>query len=205
MTATVKTIIAAACSIFAASVGCAYSSPSDQSIYDYPTGKYTGNGGSTSAPSTPGQSEMDASVCKVQGSASISGVTFAAQDAIEIFDTTKARFTFLITDYADACSYDGGVHAGSHVISISYDANALRSGTYDLTKTPGLVVKEITYGSTCAPTVSVTAASGNVVFDTLDDCGGTGSFDLTFGSTQVSGSFTASVCALPSGAAGSCK
>jgi len=201
MSGGVRTIIALG--VFAV-VGCAYPSPSDQSIYDYPTGKYTGNGGSTSAPSTPGSSEMDAAVCKVQGSASVTGVTLAAQDAIEIFDSTEARFTFLITDYADACSYNGGVHAGAHVISISYDQSALRSGTYDVTSTPGLVVKQVTYDSTCKPTVSVSAASGSVVFDQLDDCGGKGSFALTFGSTQATASFTASVCALPSGVAPSC-
>jgi hypothetical protein len=205
MSGGVRRIIAAACSIFAVTVGCAYPSASDQSIYDYPTGKYTGNGGSTSAPDTPSQSEMDAAVCKVQGSASITGVTLAARDAIELFDATKARFTFLITDYTDACSYNGGAHAGSHVISVSYDASALRSGTYDVTSTPSLVVKEITYDSTCKPSVSVTATSGSVVFDKLDDCGGTGSLDLTFGSAQVSASFTASVCAVPSGVAASCK
>ena len=148
---------------------------------------------------------MDASACKVQGGASITGVTFAAQDTIELFDSTQARFTFLITDYADACSYKGGAHAGSHVISIAYDQSALRSGTYDVTSTPGLVVKEITYDSTCKPSLSVTAQSGNVIFDKLDECGGEGSFDLMLGSTQVSGSFTASVCALPSGEGGSCK
>jgi len=182
---------------------CAYSPP--DSIDNYPTGKYEGNGGSTSAPSTPSGGGMDASVCKVQGSASVSGASLAAQDAIEIFDSTKARFTFLIANYANACSYNGGVHAGSSVIEISYDQAALRSGTYDLASTPGLVVKQITYDSTCKPSLTVTAQSGSVIFDTLDDCGGQGSFDLTIGSSQVTGSFTASVCDVPSGVAPSCK
>ncbi len=192
------------CSLAAALVACAYSAP-EGSIYDYPSGKYTGNGGSTSAPDTPSGGERDAAACTVATTASVSGASFSAQDAIEIFDSTKARFTFLITDYADACSYEGNAHAGSHVVSITYDATKLVSGTYDVTSTPNMVVKEITYDASCKPTVSVTAQSGSVVFEKLDDCGGSGTFDLVLGSSKVTGSFTASVCAVPSGVAASCK
>jgi hypothetical protein len=180
-----------------APIGC--TSPVGESIFDYQTPVYDG-GGTTSANPTPRPS-IDATPCEVQGSASVSGslggATLAAKDAVEIFDPTRARFTFLVTDYASACSATGASRAGSNVISIVYDHPTIASGTYDVAKTEGLHVAFTRRDGTCHTSDSATAASGTITFDRLDDCGGAGSFDLVFGSNHVTATFVASVCAMP--------
>ena len=175
-----------------APLGCAYSDGAAESVFDYQTPPY--EGGSSSFDPTPSQTTIDASACKVQGAASLSGASFAAQDAIELFDTNEAKFTFLVTDYGSACSVGRGIRAGSSVLSIVYDGESLASGTYDLASTKGLSAKYVTYGSTCTATRSQTAQSGTVTFDRLDDCGGKGSFDFVIGGQHVTATFTASVC-----------
>ena len=183
-------------------LGCAVSTT--ETVYDIKTivPEGGGGGGSTSSGPDTEQGEVDASVCVTQGSASLSGslggAAVAPQDAIEVFDATRARFEFLITDFASACASGGGPHAGSSVVSIGYEGNALRSGTYDLAKTQGLSASFTRYDASCQGTTE-DAASGTVKFDRLDDCGGEGSFDLVLGADHVTGSFTASVCALPAG------
>jgi hypothetical protein len=178
--------------------------PTTEGVYDVPTQKYEGNGASSGAPGDPGSSGMDAATCPVQTSASVSGVTLGAKDAIELFDATKARFEFLITDFANACALGGAKHAGSNVLSIAYMGTALRAGDYDLAKTEGLTVTYTTYGAGCTVTKSETASAGTLTIKKLDICGSDGTIDVTIGGQQVSASFTAAVCALPSEVA-SCK
>ena len=188
-----------------APLGCA--SPVATSIYDYqaPADQTSGGGGSSSAgdPASNGGG-MEASTCGVQGHASVSGVTLAAQDAIEVFDPTIARFTFRITDYADACAAGIGMRASSNVISIEYDHASLSSGTYDITQTAGMSASLAQYDATCHATEQK-ADSGTVTFDRLDDCGGVGSLDLVFGGSHVTATFTASVCSAPGGGSGACE
>jgi hypothetical protein len=133
----------------------------------------------------------------VQGTASVSGVTLAAQDAIELFDATKAKFEFLITDFGNACALGGAKHAGSNVLSIAYTGNELRAGDFDLSKTPEMTVTYTTYGAGCTVTQSQTATAGTITIEKLDICGSNGSVDVTIGGKQVTASFTASTCALP--------
>lgn len=191
-----------------APLGCAYPT-SAESILDIHPDYDGGGGGGGSNGEDPNSSVADAAItCKVQGNASFSGTfagsSLAAKDAIEMFDPTVAKFTFLITDYADACSYDGATHAGSSVVEITYAGNALKAGDYDVASTAGLQAKYTRYDATCAASATEAAASGKITFDRLDDCGGTGSFDLVFGSDHVTASFTASLC-FGGGAAQSCK
>ena len=181
-----------------APLGCALST--DSTVYDVRAAAYDAGQSSSSDPNATSGDGMDATTCVVQGKASVTGVSFAARDAIEVFDATKGKFTFLITDYAGACSMINGGHAGSNVVSIEYDDTALSSGTYDVTKTAGLSVSYVQYDAACRASKTQTAESGSVVFDRLDDCGGEGSVDLVFGSAHVTATFTASVCAVPSGA-----
>ena len=189
-----------------APLGCA-SAANDQSIFNYHGDTYDGGGGSSPSSPDPTSSErtIDAAACVVQGQASVSGslagTTLAAKDAVEIFDPMKGRFTILITDYANACSLGHGIHAGSNVVSIVYDHSSLGSGTSDITKTEGLKITYVHYDSTCKATQSEAAQSGTITFDTADDCGSAGSFDLVFGADHVKASFTASVCLVGSGSA----
>ena len=189
-----------------APVGCVASS-SESSIFDYQV-PYDGGGGGNSPSPPENTGGYDADICVVQGSASVSGAvagaSLAAKDAIEIFDATRAKFTFRITDYADACTMGSGVHAGSTVVEIAYDANALHSGTYDLASTDGLTAAFTRYDASCKAASTAPAASGTVTFARLDNCGGEGSFDLVFGSDHVTASFVASVCAIPGGT-GACQ
>jgi len=176
-----------------------------ESVYDLPTQKYEGNGASLGAPGDPGSSGMDAATCPVQGTASVSGVTLGAKDAIELFDATKARFEFLLTDFANACALGGAKHAGSNVLSIAYTGSSeLRAGDYDLAKTPTLSVTYTTYGAGCTVTQSQTATAGTLTITKLDICGSDGSIDVTIGGQNVTASFTASTCALANEVA-SCK
>lgn len=188
-----------------APVGCAYSSAA--SIFDYQV-PYDGGGGGNSPSPPENTGGYDADVCVVQGRASVSGAvggaSLAAKDAIEIFDATRAKFTFRITDYGSACTIGTGVHAGSTVVSIDYDANALHSGTYDIASTAGLGAAFTRYDAACKAAATTPAASGTVTFDRLDDCGGEGSFDLVFGANHVTASFVASVCAV-AGTTGACQ
>ncbi len=182
-----------------APLGCA--SAADQSIYDFHGETY--DSGSSSPDPTPARTLVDATPCAVQGEASLtgscSGTTLVAQDAIEVFDSTKGEFTIQITDYAHACSLGHGIRAGSNVVSIVYDNRSLGSGTLDLGNTEGLSVKYVHYDSTCKATLTETAQNGSITFDRADDCGGAGSFDLVFGGAHVTAKFTASICLMPSG------
>ena len=196
-----RTFLAA---IFTTMACAACTMSTTESVYDLPTHKYEGNGGSSGAPGDPSGPKMDAATCPVQGSASLSGVTLGAQDAIELFDATKARFEFLITDFANACALGGAKHAGSSVLSISYAGNALRAGDYDLSKTPEMVVTHTTYGAGCTVTQTQTATAGTITIKKLDICGSDGEVDVTIGGQKVTASFTASTCALPDVVA-SCK
>ena len=183
----------------APALGCAYSTPGE-SVFDIHPAYDGGDFSTDPGHPDPSSSVTDAgTTCRVQGAASVSGVTLAAKDAIEIFDATQAKFTFLITDYADACTLGNGVPAGSNVVTVAYAGNALKSGTYDLASTDGLSASYTQYGATCGATRE-SAVSGSVTFDRLDECGGKGSFDLVFGADHVTASFTASVCALAGGA-----
>ncbi len=183
-------------------LGC--SGAGTESIYDFHGPKYDAGGGSS--PNETPSGEVDAAVCAVQGGASVSGslggTTLAAKDAIEAFDPTEAKFMLLITDFANACAA-GGLRASSNVVSIVYEHTFLSAGTYDLTKTAGLSVSYVHYDSTCTASKSQPAQSGTITFARTDDCGSAGKFDLVFGGTHVTGSFTASVCVLPDGP--SCK
>lgn len=197
-----RTFLAA---FFTMTCGVACTMPTTESVYDLPTHKYEGNGGSSGAPGDPGSSAMDAATCPVQGSASVSGISLGAKDAIELFDATKARFEFLITDFANACALGGAKHAGSNVLSIAYTGSSeLRAGDYDLAKTPSMTVSYTTYGAGCTVTQTQTASAGTFTIKKLDICGSEGSVDVTIGGQQVTASFTASTCALPNEVA-SCK
>ena len=197
-----RTFLAA---FFTAMCGVACTMPTTESVYDLPTHKYEGNGASSGAPGDPGSSQMDAATCPVQGTASVSGVTLGAVDAIELFDATRARFEFLITDFGSACALGGAKHAGSNVLSIAYTGSSeLRAGDYDLAKTPGMTVTYTTYGAGCTVTQSQTATAGTLTLTKLDICGSDGSLDVTIGGKQVTASFTASTCALADEVA-SCK
>jgi len=116
-----RTFLAA---FFTSVCGVACAVNTTESVYDVPTHKYEGNGGSSGAPGDPGSSQMDAATCPVQGTASVSGIALGAKDAIELFDATKARFEFLISDFANACALGGAKHAGSNVLSISYSGSS---------------------------------------------------------------------------------
>lgn len=197
----VKTILAVLA--FAPLAACAV--PTTESLYDYQEPAHDSGGPTPSlgAPSNQNGDQIEdaSTTCMVQGGASLS--SFAAKDAVEVFEPTKGTFTFLITDYADACSLAGDVHAGSNVIAIEYGDTHLASGTYDLASTAGLKVTSTTYDAACKPTTTETAASGTVKFDRLDQCGGVGSLDLVIGSDHVTATFTASVCTA-SGGSGAC-
>jgi hypothetical protein len=189
-------------------LGCAYPTSAESILEIHPAYDGGGGGGGSNG-EDPSSSVADAAItCKVQGGASFNGTfggsSLDAKDAIEMFDPTVAKFTFLVADYADACSYGGVTHAGSSVVEITYDGNALKAGDYDLASTAGLQVKYVRYDAACAPTTTETATTGKITFDRLDDCGGKGSFDLTFGPDHVTASFTASLC-FGGGGAPACK
>jgi hypothetical protein len=180
---------------FTSICGVACAMNTTESVYDLPTHKYEGNGGS--GPSGPGSSGMDAATCPVQGTASVSGVTLGAKDALELFDATKARFEFLITDYANACALAGAKHAGSSVLAITFMGTVLEAGDYDLSKTPGMTVTYTTYGAGCTVTQTEKATAGTMTIKKLDICGSDADVDVTIGGQKVTASFTASTCALP--------
>ena len=197
-----RTFLAA---FFTSVCGVACTVPTTESVYDLPMQKYEGTGASSGAPGDPGSSGMDAATCPVQGSASVSGVALGAKDAVELFDATKARFEFLITDFANACALGGAKHAGSNVLSIGYTGSSeLRAGDYDLAQTPGMTVTYTSYGAGCTVTQTQTASAGTLTIKKLDICGSDGSVDVTIGGQKITASFTASTCALPS-EVGSCK
>lgn len=185
-----------------ASSACAISG-SDTGVYAVQLEHDSGSGASTNPAPITGSEGMDAATtCVVQGNASVTGAfasgAFDAKDAIEIFDATKAKFTFLITDYASACAT--GIRGGSSVVSIAYDGTELGSAAYDVTKTAGLTVTYSRYDASCRASAPESATSGSVTFTRLDECGGLGSFDLVVGGAHVTSNFTASVCSAPSGA-----
>ncbi|HEY1960726.1 MAG TPA: hypothetical protein VGH28_34175 [Polyangiaceae bacterium] len=191
-----------------APLGCAYPT-SAESILDIHPDYEAGGGSGGSGDQDPNASVADAAItCKVQGNASFSGTfagsSFAAKDAIEMFDPTVAKFTFLVTDYAGACAAGGAPRAGSTVVAITYDGNALKAGDYDVASTAGLHATYTRYDATCGVAATETATTGKITFDRLDNCGGTGSFDLTFGADHVTASFTGSIC-LGGGAPASCQ
>jgi hypothetical protein len=172
-----------------------------EGVYDIHEGVYKGGGVSSDDPAS---GAVDADVCVSQGQAAVTGSllgsAFSAKDAIEIFDSTKNEYTLQIADYASACSFGTGAHAGSSVISIVYKNTELTSTAYDVTNTAGLSVSYVEYDATCTASKAEAAVSGSVTFGKLDKCGAQGTLDLMFGADHVTANFTASVCSLSGGA-----
>jgi hypothetical protein len=177
-------------------VGCS-GSPVD-GVFNLPAGKFQGSGGGSNG---AGQNNaQDAAICEIPSQVGVTGTVggqaFAAKDAIEVFDSDTTGYTITISDYANACSYGSTGHAGGTTISITSTGTVLSSGMLDVGSTPTLIVKQDVYDTTCKATTTTAATAGTVMLDKLYECGAVGSFDVMFGSEHVTGTFTASVCAV---------
>ena len=159
-----------------------------------------GGGGEGGAPvdADGGQSPADAggdgSVGASVGSATLSGTTFGKIPKDAISFNKEGSLTIKITDYSDACVLEQENNA--------HKENSAYLEFY-LSQYPGMpgslaigAANSVTYWTrtaTCSGT-SVNASSGTVTLTTVTQTEVTGSFSLSFGTSQLTGTFVAPVC-----------
>jgi hypothetical protein len=145
-----------------------------------------------------------------QFSGPISGQTFNVADSIAFDDSSSSRaeLELKITDYAGACStlMNNDSHKGNGneikvelrsigspvaVGDFTFVSPAPTSGTW-------LNVFELRhYDGTCNETTVAMATAGTISLKTLTATQATGTFNVTIGGSQITGSFTTSMCTKP--------
>jgi hypothetical protein len=188
-------------------LACACSSPAPTN-----DGGFDASPGDSDAADAPVDSPSDGNSCNVTASASVTGTllgkTLGAQDAVTFSaHTTQYEVVVGITDYKGACGLGNDVKANSNVLAIIYQgATALVPATIDIAQTNTMSVQFTEFDGTCQSPAGESASAGTITFTRVDDCAVTGTFDLTFNTDHVTGSFAAPVCAdSPDGGPSSCK
>lgn len=150
-------------------------------------------------------------------SGSVQGHTLTAQSAIMAQETTTSNgitaygTSIVLVSIANACStlqtdLMTGVEPANldEVVLVLGNTSPVASGTFDVTTTPTSVPIAEAFafvsGSTCASELDGgfdQATGGTITLSSISSSSASGSFTLTFGTDQVTGSFSASTCTVP--------
>ncbi len=186
--------------------------------------------GADDAGGTDGTTQADVTSGADGGPATITGTvngkTFVPVDAYiydESYDFAGSVVRAVkLTTYKNACTVQKADDA--HVASSTYlklylgkknttTPPMVTPGTYPLGMSAPDAMGTVTIGgaqlksfdNVCLPNVNM-ATAGMITLITYTAMGATGSFDLTFGTDQITGTFTASACDItPPGGAGACQ
>jgi hypothetical protein len=147
--------------------------------------------------------------CPATGMATVTGTllgnTVAPMDAVSSTDNQNSPYV-LASDYANACAVGlNNTKANSNTITFSLmTTNPFAARTYAVPNE--IDVEYWQYDATCTNIASTAGTSGSVTVTKADACSVAGTFDVTFGTDHITGTFTAPACAPPSADAGSsCK
>lgn len=158
--------------------------------------------GSIACSSLNGNTTTDGGQCAGStGSATLNGTmqgaTLLPKDAVV---TRSGGGTFIaITDFADACGLGNGFQKNSNVVSFDFYGATLTPGTVQVGS--ALSVQYAAYDQTCNSPNGESATAGSVTLTGVSACTASGTFDITFGSDHVTGSFRAAACAPVDGGA----
>lgn len=139
------------------------------------------------------------------------GSTMNAKDAFFLNgDPSMGNWGFVITDYTGACTKaeaNWTVSSSKNIVFLYNQAPAPGVGTSPVGSATPWYVGYHSFDSTCTATPDL-AVSGTITLSSIDSCGVSATFDLTFGGSRgtsnehVTGSVTAPACAPPGADAG---
>jgi len=146
----------------------------------------------------------------------IQGATVPAGDAVGLDSvasgSSEAAVGAIITNVASACSVlqDHGNPPGATalVVAVSAMGGSVATGTYSIVSQGfGATASYTTEDTTCNTSFSENASSGSVTLTTVSGSTVAGTFDVTFGSDHLTGSFSAPICNYSAGDGGptACK
>ncbi len=93
--------------------------------------------------------------------------------------------------------------ATSLVVAVSAMGGSVATGTYGVVSQGfGATASYATQDATCNTSFSETASGGSVTLTTVSGSSVAGTFDLTFGTDHVTGSFSAPICGYSAGDGG---
>jgi hypothetical protein len=123
------------------------------------------------------------------GFATAQGAAFVPMDAVSYSGTIA------VTDFSGFCAFGlAAAKAGAHYMYFSFDG-----GSFPLGVTPvgsGVQVQSVAEDKMCGSVAQI-AERGTITLSRVDGSGVTGTFDVLFGASEVSGSFTAPSCTDP--------
>ncbi len=165
----------------------------------------------SAADSSPADSSNDTGNdggCSATGTATITGMllgsTMAAKDAMSTSDSNGPFF--VVTDYANVCAIGpSNVKASSSTLLFSLlSGSAFTAKTYNVPT--DVDVAYATWDATCNSPTGESGFGGTVTVTQADACGLQGTFDVTFNSDHITGTFTAPACTPAAADAGTgCK
>ena len=133
------------------------------------------------------------------GSATVSetpfGTTFSVMDAISITNPDNGAVGIQIVDFPGLCALGVNEKANSQSLGILSEIAVISGRTYDVTT--DLSVGYGALDATCRVSASASATAGTVTFSKIDATGIEGTFDLTFSTAHVTGTFDAPTCVPP--------
>lgn len=151
------------------------------------------------------------------GSASVTGTiqgaAVPASDSVGLSSvstangTSEAAVGAIITNVANACgvlqSHANPANATALVLAVSASGSSVGTGTYDIVSQGfGATASYAKQDSTCNTSFSENASGGSVTLTAVSGSSVSGTFDLTFGSDHVTGSFSAPICSYSAGDGG---
>jgi hypothetical protein len=144
-------------------------------------------------------------------SGTVQGTPLPAKDALllqgtEIFGGVSSTFAAVaLLNFSNACATTQADLAADkdkpNVTDLAIAVVSLtniEAGTYPITtqSVPAATASFSATDATCGTTLNVQATGGSVTFNSLTASQATGSFNLTFGSDTLTGSFNASNCSV---------
>jgi hypothetical protein len=133
----------------------------------------------------------------------IQGAAVPASDAVGLSSVasggSEAAVGAIITNVASACTVlqDHGNPPGATalIVAVSAMGGSVATGTYAVvTQGFGATASYATQDATCNTSFSENASGGSVTLTTVSGSTVAGTFDLTFGSDHLTGSFSAPIC-----------
>lgn len=140
----------------------------------------------------------------------VSGVSVPTTDVVGLIEPAGGGFTLAgvaYTNVGDTCGIiqreaSGGPEPANTVVlslTVQVAGSSVPAGTYSINGQPGLFADFVTTDANCQTHLHPNPTSGSVTFTTISSSMVAGTFDVTFGTDRVTGTFSAPVCNVPQG------